>query len=177
MISILYKEAWKRFSTFELNSAFSVPILAKQVDRGLLFRPTRVNTLTQYRILGNYGFLVVDYTQKEYAEETRKALQNPDSFDRQKMLVDQIKIINSLENYTWQNFTQISGKKDVLLHNQLASPLLLTVPFTNSDLRKAFYREYEDESDQTISDILTYVLNMEYTHNYVTKPKKACPNL
>jgi hypothetical protein len=93
------------------------------------------------------------------------------------MLVDQIKIINSLENYTWQNFTQISGKKDVLLHNQLASPLLLTVPFTNSDLRKAFIEKYEDESDQTISDILTYVLNMEYTHNYVTKPKKACPNL
>lgn len=142
---------------------FSVPILDLIVDTGHSFNPTRVNTQTINSILGNWGY-ETDYSkgalEEIYVKDSSNALRNKNSFDRQKLLTDQILKIYNVEHAFVSKYNPIPFFCD-----QFLPPLVMALPFTSPDMYSVppVPKEYDPMG---FGKILAKALKFEYTPNY-----------
>ena len=81
-------------------------------------------------MIGNWGFEVENISQEDKAKESANAMANEESFERQVQIINQIKILNSIENSTLL-FAGITKQTDCR-----KAPLILVMPFTSSDHRR-----------------------------------------
>lgn len=116
------------------------------------FVPAKNNYFLLNRIIGNFGYnneFIYDYAK--HIEESSKAMQNANTFERQKILVEQVKNIDHFlySAYIGKVIKQTSGVESLL------SPLIMVIPFHNPDLKDIYGN----------NDIIAY-LQHEQTKNY-----------
>ena len=126
----LYKLAPQFVDFSKVSEPYAVPDAGVMLDRGMAFNPTRVNTLIGQSMIGNWGFEVENISQEDKAKESANAMANEESFERQVQIINQIKILNSIENSTLL-FAGITKQTDCR-----KAPLILVMPFTSSDHRR-----------------------------------------
>lgn len=172
VLTFLYGQAMQQIPIDTEMTPYVVPLFSGDIDRGILFKPSRVNTLTGQRVVGNWGFPYGDYTSEDLEQASKAAHSVPDSTDRQDILVNQIAKLNAIEQMAWDQLKSIVGETNLILHNQLCAPLILCAPYTNADIRKAYADATENPAFKHIQDVVNMVLSHEYTLNYVVKPDK-----
>lgn len=172
ILSFLYEQAEKQIFIDPSMTPYAVPVFARGIDTRILFKQSRVNTLTTQRVVGNWGFPYGDYTPEDLDKASKAAHSAPDSTARQDLVVNQIAQLNAIEQMAWDQLKPIEGSTNFLLHNQLCSPLILCAPYTNADIRKAYVDATENPAHKHIQDVVNMVLNHEYTLNYIAKPGK-----
>lgn len=170
VLSFLYEQAKQQIPIDSKMTPYVVPLFGSDIDRGILFKPSRVNTLTGQRVVGNWGFPYGDYTTEDLSQASKAAHSAPDSTDRQDSLINQIGKLNAIEQMAWERLKPIVGVTNFVLHNQLCAPLILCAPYTNADIRKAYADATKDPAFKHIQDVVNMVLSHEYTLNYVVKP-------
>lgn len=176
VLSFLYNQAEK---LIQINSAMSpnvVPIFARDLDTGILFKPSRVNTMTSQRVVGNWGFPYGDFTAEDYEKASIAAHETPDSTYRQVQLVNQIAKLNTIEQMAWDQIKSAVGATNSHLQAQLRAPLILCAPFTNADIRKTYTDATNDPDFKQIQEAVNIVLNQEYTLNYIVRSGKEISN-
>lgn len=172
VLSFLYEQAEKQIPIDPSMTPYTVPVFARDIDTRILFKQSRVNTLTAQRVVGNWGFPYGDYTHEDLDKASKAAHSAPDSTTRQDLVVNQIAQLNAIEQMAWDQLKPIEGSTNFLLHNQLCAPLILCAPYTNADIRKAYVDATENPAYKHIQDVVNMVLNHEYTLNYIVKPGK-----
>lgn len=173
VLTFLYGQAEKLLKIETSRMPFAVPLFAKDLDRGTLFKPSHANTLTSQRVAGNWGFPYGDYTSGDMRNASESALKKPGSTARQDLVVDQIAKLNDIEQMAWKQLVPIAGALNFMLKNQLNAPLILCVPYTNADIRKAYSQTSKEPQYKHIQATVDNVLNQEYSLNYIAIPKKA----
>ena len=173
VLTFLYRQAEKKLSIDNSMTPYVVPLFAKELDRGTFFKPSHVNTLTSQRVAGNWGFPFGDYTSDDLKSASKSALEKPDSTARQDIVVGQIAKLNAIEQMAWEKLKPIAGAFNFMLKNQLSAPLILCVPYTNADMRKAYSQASKEPQYKNIQSAVDNVLNQEYSLNYIAIPKKA----
>ena len=170
VLAFLYAQAEKMLTIDVSMTPYAVPLFAKDFDRGLLFKPSRVNTLTAHRVAGNWGFPYGGYISDDLLKASTSAQEKPDSTERQDMVIHQIATLNSIEQMAWKQLEPIVGATNFILKNQLCAPLILCAPYTNADIRKAYADASEDPKYEHIQKAVNNVLSQEYTLNYIAVP-------
>lgn len=134
----------------------SVALEYKGFNQFYYFIPTRTNYLLLNRIIGNFGNhghnLSKDEIILKHKEESTKALLSKHSFDRQKLLNDQI---NKIDHFIYISYKE-KIIKSISPSQPILSPLVLVVPFHNPDLKKLYGDSEIVESVQ-----------IEQTENYI----------
>ena len=139
---------------------YSVPDTVNMLDNGLTFNPSIVNTLTGHSMLGDWNFPITFHSDVEKRKDAEEACKQKDSFIRQNILINQIEKLDSVES----GLLRICDKSINYLE-QAKAPLIMVLPFTNSDLRK-FYKGNRDVGDEKIQKAILYVLSQPTDHNY-----------
>ena len=172
VLNFLYQQAENLIPIDSVMMPYVVPMFARDLDTGILFKPSRVNTMTAQRVVGNWGFPYGDHTAKDLEEVIVTAQENPDSTGRQDQLVNQIAKLNAIEQMAWDQIKPVAGATNFQLQAQLRAPLILCAPYTNADIRKAYADATNEPVFKQIQEAVNMVLNHEYTLNYVVKPEK-----
>lgn len=175
VLNFLYQQAENLIPIDSAMTPYVVPMFAGDLDTGILFKPSRVNTMTAQRVVGNWRFPYGDYTAKDLEEVIVTAQENPDSAGRQDQLVNQIAKLNAIEQMAWDQIKPVVGATNFQLQAQLRAPLILCAPYTNADIRKAYADATNEPIFKQIQEAVNMVLNHEYTLNYVVKPEKEVP--
>lgn len=124
----------------------------KEINSFKYFKPTINNFHLLNRTLGNFGIESEDENEQEIENATNKAHQNRNGWDRQNQFIDQIENIDffRLASYKHKILKPASSIEPIL------SPLVISLPFHNPDIKK-IYGENE----------ITYSLQSEQTSNYI----------
>lgn len=160
----LYKLAPQFVDFSKVSEPYAVPDAGVMLDRGMAFNPTRVNTLIGQSMIGNWGFEVENISQEDKAKESANAMANEESFERQNQIINQIKILNSIENSTLL-FAGITKQID-----RRKAPLILVMPFTSSDHRRQL-KDVKIEGYDSQKAALDYVLSQSTSQNYTVSGK------
>lgn len=162
-----YDYSWSHYEIDNNRSPYSVPYFRDKnfYDLGNAFSPTRVNTQIFNSILGNWGYSqhhTRDEIIKEVSNSSSKALANTFSFDRQKLLLDQIAKIHSLELHVVESIGKIDDFKD-----QFLPALIIAIPYNSVEMRKPIdVREISSLEEKSMAETLNAVMNFNYTTNY-----------
>lgn len=119
---------------------YSVPILTRSIDTGYCFYPTRVNTFMAQSALGNWGFKFTPFSEDELRGKQIEAMAKAETFERQNIVVHQIRLMESLEKES-----NIFNEDPSFLKDQVNAPLVMSIPFTGSDARKVLYNKTQPE--------------------------------
>lgn len=139
----------------------TLPDCRDAFDYGHSFAATKPNTFLQHRILGDFSSYFRKFTQEELAHDCQQAIINADSYDRQEILLQQIKAIRLAESEI------IHVGSDGIMIDQVNAPLIIASPYTNVTVRKMFKGQVmEDAKMQEVADAVNHVLSLENTHNY-----------
>jgi hypothetical protein len=125
------------------------------------FAPTKSNFWTIINITGNFGYessLSKDEERKILDEETKKAHQSVNSFERQNLIPPQIERIDFFDKMLLGEklIERVTGTEPIY------SPLIIVAPSHNPDVKKILH----EESIKDIKKILA-VLFLEQTENYI----------
>ena len=163
----LFVKIFDYFDPYQLyNFPFSVDLTAKEADLGLHFMPTLPNTFTMNTAFGNWNFHINTISEKKQIELQAQATKEYNTFNRQYLIVKQIRKITSLE-------LSAQSISDTPLIERISAPLIVTLPFTNADARKKVGEIYKENKDfKTICKIINEVLSQGSTHNYTFGIKK-----
>ena len=147
----------------DFPAPYCVPVMGRDIDRGFLFNPTCVNTQTAQAMLGNWAFPLNHYSQQDIADEQQKASTEADSFNRQSIFIDQIKRMNAVEN---QCLLPLASHP---FTDQLKAPLVMALPFTNSDTRRFFKAAHKavagyEKQQRHINYVLSRSTDRNYTY-------------
>lgn len=168
-----YEEVWDWFYSFAekhytidyTRNPFCVPILSKSVhDEGYVFSPSRINTEMLNSALGNWQYardLPIEEQKKERADSEIDALRNPDSFDRQDILVAQIGKMRNLESMVMGNATNRFTTED-----QFRSSLVIAAPYTSIEARKIPNKEQMEGDALRDAEYMEKILGYHYAHSY-----------
>jgi hypothetical protein len=166
IFKFLYSLAPKYLDFSKLDSPFSVRCEVRDIDRGLFFLPTRPNTFTLQHIFGNWCF---PHNSKSDAEEEAlkdEAVRESGTFNRQQLILKQIQQLAAIELQAAENI-----KDRHSLWDQVNAPLVITLPFTNADIRKQYElhnqldaMKYKNES-RTVRTVLSQGSTKNYTFN------------
>lgn len=141
---------------------FCVPLIAKRFDLGNPFSPSKVNTFTSQSAVGNWNFPYQKYSNEELTKARKKAVERNSTFERQQFLVQQIQNLRALECEALY-----LPKEKFLFSDQFNSPLIIALPFTSTDIRKAFeINSRKDAKFKNMSKSVRFVLSLNNTHNY-----------
>lgn len=141
---------------------FGVPCAAKSVDLGLSFAPTIPNTYTLESILGNWEFHFKTHTIEEHKELFNKVRQESNTFNRQQLILGQIQQFAAVEKCE-RDEDNIHSFGD-----QLNAPLVISLPFTNTDTRKHYEGQIKlvSPGNKSLCNLIMTVLSQGTTHNY-----------
>lgn len=146
-----------KLSELEINPDMSLEY--KGFNEFNFFVPSRNNYYQLQNIIGNFGGEETEEEKMNFEEkivkESKKALKNKDSFERQQLFIDQIKKIDFFQNVCYQeNLINI-----VTPTQPKYSPLILVLPFHNPDLKNI----YKDKK-------MVALWQEEQTKNYTHHP-------
>lgn len=163
VFSFLYVITSRYIDTSRFDSPFTVPVALSDADRGLHFLPTRTNTRTLHHIFGNWCFPHETKTDAEEVALQKTAVKERNTFNRQQLILKQIQQLAAIEI---QASEAIKDKHD--LWDQINAPLVITLPFTNTDVRKQY--EVHNRMDalkfKNESKVVRTVLSQGSTRNY-----------
>ncbi|MCR9251674.1 MAG: CHAT domain-containing protein [bacterium] len=162
--SLLYKLVENQDLIFEKIGIQAFPINPKielsykGFNNASFFTPSLSNYLLLDRMIGNFLSVESDNNLDEIKpillQESEKAQQNPNSFERQEVFIDQIKKIDFFREVLIQNsFVEPGSAIEPMLH-----PLIIVSPFYNPDLKKI----YEDQE-------IIKLIQVEQSSNYINK--------
>lgn len=163
IFNFLYDLTPKYINISKLDSPFSVHCSLREADRGLFFMPTIPNTFTLHNIFGNWCFPHNEKTEEEKKALEREAIKEANTFNRQRLILIQMQQIATVENHAAK---LLQDKRPLL--DQINAPLIITLPFTNSDVRKQYDLHYKKEAYEykSASKIVKRVLSQGSTKNY-----------
>lgn len=134
----------------------SVAIEYKELFEFHYFTPTRTNFFVINNIIGNFGYdedtLTSEQQKAKQIEESTKALKNQNSFERQSLFLNQIKIIDYFFNAAYREKVLLPAGYT----SSILPPIMLVVPFHNPDLKDIY-------GDKDLTDLL----QVEQTENYL----------
>ncbi len=166
----LFNYVQQEISIDEERLPFCVPLFASSIDLGYTFFPTIVNTQTSHCIVGNWNYFKdkpSKYKFENASKDSAEAIKLTDSFSRQNLLIEQIKKLYTIEKESKANFDG-----DIPFKDQFFAPLILALPYTNSDVRKLYTQNaVKNGGDKSIAKDIEFVLSQEYTHNYCFSPQ------
>ena len=74
----------------KVKRPYYVPECIKDIDNGLTFNPTVINTLTSHSMLGDWNYLMNEYSKEDRLRDAGEACRQSDTFERQNKLILQI---------------------------------------------------------------------------------------
>ena len=163
IFDFLYDITPRYIDISKFDSPFSVHVALSDADRGLYFLPTRTNTRTLHHIFGNWCFPYETKTDAEEVELQRTAVKEGNTFKRQQLILKQIQQLAAIEI---QAREAIKNKHS--LWDQINAPLVITLPFTNADIRKQYglHNRMDALKYKTVSKVVSTVLSQGSTRNY-----------
>lgn len=132
------------------------------VDKGYLFNPTLVNTLTLHNIFGDFAFEYNRFTEAEAVAEQTLAEIQYDEFVRQQMLVQQNNQINHVE---LQAYKPIFEKYQSVI-DQISAPWIIVFPYTSRDVRSVIKKLPGNEDALRAAEVFRKIIDRGNTRNY-----------
>lgn len=148
----------------KVEKPYYVPECIKDIDNGLTFNPTVINTLTSHSMLGDWNYKMTEYSDKDRARDSMEACHHSDRFDRQDKMVDQIVKMMAVENQALYPI-----HKTHLTLDQINAPLIITIPFTHKDMRdylKGIHVPGYDKVEKSLRYVLSQPTNKNYTVDF-----------
>lgn len=144
----------------KVEKPYYVPKCIKDIDNGLTFNPTVINTLTSHSMLGDWNYKMTEYSDEDKARDSRKACNHSDSFDRQDKMIGQIFKMMAVENQALYPIHKTHPTLD-----QINAPLIITIPFTHKDMRD-YLKDIHVPGYDNVEKSLRYVLSQPTNKNY-----------
>lgn len=161
--AFLYEFTRATLNVNESRLPYTVPIWTDFIDVGNSFTPSRVNTQTINSILGNWGY-EGDYKEGDlfdiYMRDSKKAIAEKNTFNRQKILTDQILKIFNIELEVCRKCSPLPYFQD-----QFLPPLVMVIPFTSPEMYK-IPKVNKKNDPLGLGSAFAKVLKFEYTPNY-----------
>lgn len=148
----------------KIDKPYYVPECIKDIDNGLTFNPTVINTLTSHSMLGDWNYKMTEYSDEDRARDSMEACHHSDSFDRQDKMVGQIVKMIAVENQALYPI-----HKTHLTLDQINAPLIITIPFTHKDMRdylKGIHVPGYDKVEKSLRYVLSQPTNKNYTVDF-----------
>lgn len=148
----------------KVEKPYYVPKCIKDIDNGLTFNPTVINTLTSHSMLGDWNYKMTEYSDEDRARDSMEACHHSDSFDRQDKMVGQIVKMMAVENQALYPI-----HKTHLTLDQINAPLIITIPFTHKDMRdylKGIHVPGYDKVEKSLRYVLSQPTNKNYTVDF-----------
>lgn len=148
----------------KIDKPYYVPECIKDIDNGLTFNPTVINTLTSHSMLGDWNYKMTEYSDEDRARDSMEACHHSDSFDRQDKMVGQIVKMMAVENQALYPI-----HKTHLTLDQIKAPLIITIPFTHKDMRdylKGIHVPGYDKVEKSLRYVLSQPTNKNYTVDF-----------
>lgn len=148
----------------KIDKPYYVPGCIKDIDNGLTFNPTVINTLTSHSMLGDWNYKMTEYSDEDRARDSMEACHHSDSFDRQDKMVGQIVKMMAVENQALYPI-----HKTHLTLDQINAPLIITIPFTHKDMRdylKGIHVPGYDKVEKSLRYVLSQPTNKNYTVDF-----------
>lgn len=159
-IDYLKTLAPKYVDFLKVEKPYYVPKCIKDIDNGLTFNPTVINTLTSHSMLGDWNYKMTEYSDEDKARDSRKACNHSDSFDRQDKMIGQIFKMMAVENQALYPIHKTHPTLD-----QINAPLIITIPFTHKDMRD-YLKDIHVPGYDNVEKSLRYVLSQPTNKNY-----------
>lgn len=144
----------------KIDKPYYVPECIKDIDNGLTFNPTVINTLTSHSMLGDWNYLMNEYSKEDRLRDAGEACRQSDTFERQNKLILQIIKMMDIETQALYPL----HKTHVTL-DQVNSPLIITLPFTHKDMRD-YLKNIHVPGYDNVEKSLRYVLSQPTNKNY-----------
>lgn len=148
----------------KIDKPYYVPECIKDIDNGLTFNPTVINTLTSHSMLGDWNYKMTEYSDEDRARDSMEACHHSDSFDRQDKMVGQIVKMMAVENQALYPI-----HKTHLTLDQIKAPLVITISFTHKDMRdylKGIHVPGYDKVEKSLRYVLSQPTNKNYTVDF-----------
>lgn len=148
----------------KIDKPYYVPECIKDIDNGLTFNPTVINTLTSHSMLGDWNYKMTEYSDEDRARDSMEACHHSDSFDRQDKMVGQIVKMMAVENQALYPIHKTHFTLD-----QINAPLIITIPFTHKDMRdylKGIHVPGYDKVEKSLRYVLSQPTNKNYTVDF-----------
>lgn len=148
----------------KIDKPYYVSECIKDIDNGLTFNPTVINTLTSHSMLGDWNYKMTEYSDEDRARDSMEACHHSDSFDRQDKMVGQIVKMMAVENQALYPI-----HKTHLTLDQINAPLIITIPFTHKDMRdylKGIHVPGYDKVEKSLRYVLSQPTNKNYTVDF-----------
>lgn len=144
----------------KIDKPYYVPECIKDIDNGLTFNPTVINTLTSHSMLGDWNYKMTEYSDEDRARDSMEACHHSDSFERQDKMIRQIVKMMAIEDQALYSIYKTLPTLD-----QLNSPLIITLPFTHKDMRD-YLKGIHVPGYVKVEKSLRYVLSQPTNKNY-----------
>lgn len=148
----------------KVEKPYYVPKCIKDIDNGLTFNPTVINTLTSHSMLGDWNYKMTEYSDEDRARDSMEACHHSDSFDRQDKMVGQIVKMMAVENQALYPIHKTHPTLD-----QINAPLIITIPFTHKDMRdylKGIHVPGHAKEEKSLRYVLSQPTNKNYTVDF-----------
>lgn len=139
-----------------------IPENVNRVDKGYLFNPALVNTLTLHNMFGDFAFEYKRYTEEDAIAEQTIAEMHKDEFMRQQMLVSQNSLINHFELQAYAPVFEIYQS----VIDQISAPWIIVFPYTSRDVRTVIKRIPGNEDALRAAEIFRKIIDKGNTKNY-----------
>lgn len=148
----------------KVKKPYYVPECIKDIDNGLTFNPSVINTLTSHSMLGDWNFQETEYSDEDRARDSMEACHHSDSFERQDKMIRQIVKMMAIEDQALYSIYKTLPTLD-----QLNSPLIITLPFTHKDMRdylKGIHVPGHAKEEKSLRYVLSQSTNKNYTVDF-----------
>ena len=148
----------------KVKKPYYVPECIKDIDNGLTFNPSVINTLTSHSMLGDWNYQETEYSDEDRARDSMEACHHSDSFERQDKMIRQIVKMMAIEDQALYSIYKTLPTLD-----QLNSPLIITLPFTHKDMRdylKGIHVPGHAKEEKSLRYVLSQPTNKNYTVDF-----------
>ena len=148
----------------KVEKPYYVPECIKDIDNGLTFNPSVINTMTSHSMLGDWNYLMNEYSEEDRLRDVGEACRQSDTFERQNKLILQIIKMMVIETQALYPL----HKTHVTL-DQVNSPLIITLPFTHKDMRdylKGIHVPGHAKEEKSLRYVLSQPTNKNYTVDF-----------
>lgn len=148
----------------KVKKPYYVPKCIKDIDNGLTFNPSVINTLTSHSMLGDWNYQETEYSDEDRARDSMEACHHSDSFERQDKMIRQIVKMMAIEDQALYSIYKTLPTLD-----QLNSPLIITLPFTHKDMRdylKGIHVPGHAKEEKSLRYVLSQPTNKNYTVDF-----------
>lgn len=149
----------------KIKKPYYVPECIKDIDNGLTFNPSVINTLTSHSMLGDWNYQEAKYSDEDRARDSMEACHHSDSFERQDKMIRQIVRMMTIEDQTLYSIYKTLPTLD-----QLKAPLIITLPFTHKDMRdylKGIHVPGHTKEEKSLRYVLSQPTNKNYTVDFL----------